>query len=198
MEPWSAFVLAGGRGRRLDGRTKPLVELAGQTILERQAAALRALDVTPRLVAPDATPYAALPFEVVPDAVDAGALGALYTALASADTPHVLVLAGDLPFVTAAFLGFMVALRERAEAVVPQPGGRWQPLCAVYHRRIAPRLKERIDRGQWRVTDVLADLTVCPVTAADLARFDPDGRLLLNVNTPDDLRLATHHAALQG
>ncbi len=196
MEAWSAAVLAGGRGRRLDGRTKPLVDLHGRTILARQAAALAALGRVPRLIAPDATPYAALPFEVVPDLVAAGALGALYTAVASAPTPYVLVIAGDLPFVTADFLGALVARRADAEAIVPQPGGRWQPLCAVYHRDVAARLRARIDRGEWRITDALEDLVVCAVRDADLSPFDPDGRLLLNVNTPDDLRLANDHATL--
>lgn len=196
MQAWSAAVLAGGRGRRLDGRTKPLVELHGRTILARQAAALAALGQVPRLIAPDATPYAALPFEVVPDVVAAGALGALYTAVTSAPTPYVLVIAGDLPFVTADFLGALVARRAEAEAIVPQPGGRWQPLCAVYHRDVAARLRARIDRGEWRVSDALEDLVVSAVSDADLAPFDPDGRLLLNVNTPDDLRLATDQATL--
>lgn len=196
MNAWSAAVLAGGRGRRLDGRTKPLVDLHGQTFLARQAAALAALGQVPRLIATDAMPYAALPYEVVPDLVAAGALGALYTAVATSPTPYVLVVAGDLPFLTAAFLGALVARRTDAEAIVPRPGGRWQPLCAVYHRDVAARLRARIDRGEWRVTDALEDLVVGAVSDADLAPFDPDGRLLLNVNTPDDLRLATGHATL--
>ncbi|MBP7778733.1 MAG: molybdenum cofactor guanylyltransferase [Acidobacteria bacterium] len=196
MPSWSAAVLAGGRGRRLDGRTKPLVEVGGQTILARQVSALATLGVIPRLIASDPSPYADLPYEVVPDLVDAGALGALYTAVACAPTPYVLVVAGDLPFVSAALLGALVGWRAEAEAIVPQPKGRWQPLCAVYHRDVAPRLKARIDRGQWRVTEALEDLIVRAVPDAELSAYDPDGRLLLNVNTPDDLRLATHHAAL--
>ena len=195
MEPWSAAVLAGGRGRRLDGRTKPLVEVHGQSILARQAAALAPLGVVPRLIAPTSTPFSGLAFEVVADLVEAGALGALYTAVATATTPYVLVLAGDLPFLTTAFLTALVARRAEAEAIVPRPAGRWQPLCAVYHQDIAARLRARIDQGHWRVTDALDDLTVREVTDADLAPFDPDGRLLLNVNTPDDLRLATDRAA---
>jgi molybdenum cofactor guanylyltransferase len=197
MHTWSAAILAGGRGRRLDGRTKPLVELApGDTMLARQVAALAALDVVPRLITPDPAPFAGLPFEVVPDLVAAGALGALYTAVATSPTPYVLAIAGDLPFVTAPFLAALIARREDADAIVPRPGGRWQPLCGVYHRDVAPRLRDRIDRGHWRVTDALEDLTVGAMTDADLAPFDRDGRLLLNVNTPEDLQAATRQAAL--
>ena len=196
MSAWSAAILAGGRGRRLDGRTKPLVEVGGRTILARQASALAALGAVPRLIAPDPTPYAGQPYDVVPDLVDAGALGALFTAVACSPTPYVLVLAGDLPFVTPALLGALVGWRAEAEAIVPRPEGRWQPLCAVYHRDVAPRLKVRIDDGRWRITDALDDLVVRAVPTADLAPFDTDGRLLLNVNTPDDLRHATHDIVL--
>jgi molybdopterin-guanine dinucleotide biosynthesis protein A len=187
MMTWSVAILAGGRGRRLDGRTKPLVELApGHTMLARQVEALAALGAVPRLIAPDGAVFAGLPFEVVPDLVAAGALGALYTAIATSPTPYVLAIAGDLPFVSAPFLAALVARRGEAEAIVPRPGGRWQPLCGVYHRAVAPRLRNRIDRGQWRA-----------MTDAELTPFDPDGRLLLNVNTPEDLRVATRHAALE-
>lgn len=197
MHDWSAAILAGGRGRRLDGRTKPLVDLHGRSPLVRQAAALAPLGVTPRLIAPDPAPFAGLPYEVVADAVAAGALGALYTAVVTSPTDYVLVLAGDLPFVTTAFLEALLARRHRADAVVPQPDGRWQPLCAVYHRHVEATLRARIDTGRWRVTDALEDLRVAAFTATDLAAFDPDGRLLLNVNTPDDLRLALELATLE-
>lgn len=198
MLDWSAAVLAGGRGRRLDGRTKALVDVRGRTPLARQVAALAPLGVTPRLIAPDVTPFAALPYDVVADRVAAGALGALYTAVVSSPTDYVLVLAADLPFVTTAFLAALLARRHDAQAVVPQPAGRWQPLCGVYHREVAAALRTRIDAGRWRVTEALDDLRVTAFTAADVAAFDPDGRLLLNLNTPDDLRLAIQLAALDG
>ena len=79
--------------------------MAGRTILARQVDALAALGVRPSLVAPDPTPFAGTGLRVVPDAVAAGALGALFTALHRAADPHVLVLAGDLPFVTGAVSG---------------------------------------------------------------------------------------------
>lgn len=197
MHDWSAAVLAGGRGRRLDGRIKALVDVGGRSPLTRQVAALAPLGVTPRLIAPDPTPFAGLPYEVVTDVIAAGALGALYTAVVTSPTDYVLVMAGDLPFVTTSFIAALLARRHGADAVVPRPGGRWQPLCAVYHRDVAARLRVRIEAGRWRVTEALDDLRVAAFTATDLAAFDPDGRLLLNVNTPDDLRLAIELATLE-
>jgi molybdopterin-guanine dinucleotide biosynthesis protein A len=196
MSDWSAALLVGGRGRRLGGQTKPLLAVEGATILERQLAACATLGITPTLVAPDGRPFAGLPHPIVRDAVDAGALGALYTALVTASTAYVLVVAGDLPFVTAPFLAHLVSRRHAHDAVVPAPAGRPQPLCAVYSTAIAPRLGRRIEAGQLRVTDALADLRVDLVDDAALAAFDRGGRLLLNVNTPKDHELARYFAAL--
>ena len=64
----------------------------------------------------------------------------------------------------------------------------------MYRRRAALRLRACIARGRLRVTDALADLRVRPLTAADLARLDRDGMLLMNINTPQDLHDAGHRA----
>lgn len=193
MSDWSAAILAGGRGTRLGGVVKPLLEVDGATILTRQAAALASLGVEPVLVSPDAGPFAGLPYRVVADVVAGGALAGLYTALATATTSYVLVLAGDLPFVTAPFLAYLVARRHQADAVIPAPGGRWQPLCAIYASATAPTLRAQIDRGQLRVTSAVATLRVALIDDAALATFDRGHRLLLNVNTPGD-----HESARRG
>lgn len=190
MSAWSAAILVGGRGRRLGGAAKPLLDVGGRTILARQVAALAALGATPRLIGSDAGPFAGLGFEVVPDVVQAGALGGVFTALVTAPTPHVLVLAGDLPFVSARFLQALVDKRLDAEAVVPAPGGRWQPLCAVYAAAAAPRLRQAIDEHRWRVRDAVAALDVAVLDDDALAPFDRAARLLTNVNTPADAQAA--------
>lgn len=198
MADWCAAILAGGRGRRLGGAVKPLLDVGGRSILARQAGVLATLGAVPRLIAPDAAPFAGLGFDVVPDAVDAGALGALYTALVHATAPHVLVLAGDLPFITAPFLRALLDARAAADVVLPAPGGRWHPLCAVYKASTAPHLRRAIDAGRWRVTDALGGLAVLCLHDDALAACDPSGRLLRNVNTPDDAEAAQREAGEPG
>lgn len=177
---------------------KALLDVGGRTILERQAHALAALGIRPTLVTADPTPFDGLGFATVADACPGGALAGVYTALVHATEPHVLVLAGDLPFVTAPFLAALVARRHGAEAVVPRRDGRWHPLCAVYARDVATRIRARLDDGRWRVTDLLEELRVDEMTTDDLAALDVDGRLLLNVNTPDDHRHAASLSTFGG
>jgi molybdopterin-guanine dinucleotide biosynthesis protein A len=127
MSTWSAVILAGGRGRRLGGRTKPLLEFDGQSILARQRAMLATLGVVPRLVAPDPAPFAGLGLEVVADDGRAGALGALCLALERAPTEVVVVLAGDMPFVTAGFIQALLTTLAGHDAAVPRTAGTRSP-----------------------------------------------------------------------
>lgn len=184
---WSAAILAGGRATRLGGQLKATLPVGGVAILTRQVEVLSALGVSPVVIANDPAPFQPFGLVVVSDRVtSAGAAGGLYTALAQADAPHVLVLAGDLPFVSAEFLDHLVSLRHDADAVVPRDQGGWHPLCACYGRHLAPGLARRLARGQFRIADALSDWRIRAVEPEETDRFDSDGALLMNVNTPDD------------
>ena len=116
----------------------------------------------------------------------AGALGGIYTALMDAPTEQVIVIGCDMPFLTTPFLAFLAARGADVDVAVPADERGRHPLCASYLRRTAPHLRSCIDAGQLRVGDALAALAVRELGADELAPFNSDGRLLVNVNTPDD------------
>ena len=189
---WTAAILAGGQARRLGGTDKSALMVDGESILARQLGILRSL--TPRIliVASDEDRYREAGVRVVRDRIrGAGSLGGIYTALEEAETDHVLILACDMPFLTATFLTRLMALGVDADVSLPRDVRGRHPLCATWARRVAPRLRARIDGRQLRVLDALEGLDVRELGPDELAALDPDGRLLLNVNTPDDYTRAT-------
>jgi len=190
-DPISAAILAGGQARRLGGQDKSALTIGAQSILDRQLAVLRTLTTHIVIVAGDRARLTAAGVPVMADRVEgAGALGGVYTALVSASSERVLVIACDMPFLTRPFLAHLIEQSVGADAVVPRDARGLHPLCAVYASRIAPHVKTCIDRGQLRVTDALEGLSVREIGPEHLVRFDPDGRLLLNVNTPADYATA--------
>ena len=76
------------------------------------------------------------------------------------------------------------------EAVVPRTADGLHPLCACYRRSVALRLKARIDRGALSVREALQDLRVRELTPDEIGALDPDGTMLMNVNTPADYERA--------
>jgi len=188
----SAAILAGGRASRLGGLDKSALLVDGRSILERELAAVRALTTDICIVANDPTRFETVDLPVRGDLVPgAGTLGGLYTAVAGSNAPFVLALACDMPFLTTAFLRHLVSRAAEADVVLPRDASGRHVLCGVFATHVAPHLRAAIEAGRLRVADALAALRVCEVGPAETAPYDPDGRLLLNVNTPADYARAT-------
>ena len=184
---FTAAILAGGRARRLGSVEKSALVVGDGSILDRQLSLLRPLTPHILIVTTDRARVTRPDVRVAIDRVPgAGALGGLYTALIEAPTEQVIVVGCDMPFLTAPFVAFLAERGVGREAVVPADARGRHPLCASYARALAPRLRARIDAGQLRVLDALADVAVHEVGPDELAPFNRDGRLLFNVNTPDD------------
>lgn len=188
-DPFTAAILAGGDARRLGRLDKSALVVGTASILDRQLSVLRGLTPHILIVTSDRGRVQAVPAGVrlVVDRVPgAGALGGLYTALEEAATDQVFVIGCDMPFVTTPFVSYVVERGDASDVAVPRDARGRHPLCASYARRIAGHLRARIEAGALRVGDALDGLDVREIGPHELAPFDRDGRLLLNVNTPDD------------
>ena len=182
----AAAILAGGQARRFGGRPKALLPVGGRRIIDRQIAVLGAVADPIAVVTNDREPYAALGIPVWEDLVPgAGPLGGIYTALVRA-AARTLVVAGDMPFLTPEFVRHLdQAGREADVAVARTADGRY-PLCASFGAACADVIRQRLERGALKVGDLLARLQVRAIGPDELRPFDPHGRLLFNINTPED------------
>lgn len=190
-----AVILAGGRGTRLGGAVKPLLEVDGEAIVSRQLAVLR-----PRVRRVVLSTAAAVAWWDGPQVVDriagAGPLGGLDAALATADARWLLVVAGDLPWLAGALLDVLLAHAlagaDELDVVVPRARGHLEPLLALYHRRCGAIVSARLAEGQRRVAGV-AEHPAARVAFVDepaLRAVDPELRSFRGVNAPADLAAA--------
>jgi len=114
-----------------------------------------------------------------------GPLGGLLSAFAEMESPFVFAVAGDAPFVDAAFIAEIASLRRDGdEAVVPQcevDGERQlEPLAALYDRRAFLREGTVVlQSGRGSLQAVIERLRTRAIPTDDPQRF-------LNVNTPQD------------
>ena len=188
---WTGAILAGGRSRRLGGVNKAglILRPGGASILDRQLMRLRRVVDRVVIVAADAHRFSAAGVPVVQDLVpDGGALGALYTAVHSAETERTLVLACDMPFVSEPLLAHLIGIGREVDIAIPRTARGYEPLCATYSRRCIPELRRRLDEGQFRIHEVarIPGLNVREVGRDELKAFGPEEVLFFNLNTPDD------------
>ena len=189
----TAAILAGGHGRRMGGQPKALLQVGPARIIDRQLAVLRAVTNRVAIVANDRELYDGLGVPIWTDLrPGSGPLGAIHTALVNATTAVTLIIAGDMPFLTAGFLRYLGESGRDVDVAIPCTPEGCQPLCAAYNQTCINTVKRHLDAGILKVTDLLPDVGVRELGPDDTAAFDPDGTLFFNINTPDDYATVLH------
>jgi molybdopterin-guanine dinucleotide biosynthesis protein A len=198
---FSAAILIGGKATRFDGRDKSALLVDGRTILSRQLAALAGIEPDVHndvmLVGGQAPADAPASVRRIADIMPGcGPLGGLHAALSSARHGVTLMLACDMPFVTAPLLRHLLSLAgdrgrdstEGPDIVVPQTERGYHPLCAVYSRACLEPAARRLARGEFTLAALVDEMRVRVVTADALEAFGDPDRLLANVNTSIEYR----------
>lgn len=180
----AGFVLVGGRSFRM-GRDKARLPYRGLTLLDHVAGEVRQAVGSVWLVGPPER-YQDLAYPIIPDRyLDCGPAAGIHAALAADLAEWNLIVACDMPGVTAAFLASLLEQAQRAgrRGLLPfSPDGRPQPLCAVYHRACLPEFERALAEGRRKLIPLVASL--------DLAEFPvAEGGWFENLNTPADWRL---------
>lgn len=185
-----AFILAGGASRRM-GADKSQLLIDRQTFAERISETLLGLTDSITLVGRQAEG------SNLPSVADVypqwGALGGLHAALTACKRDWAIVVACDLPFVTADLFSYLASLRLGHDAIVPiQPDGRLQPLAAFY--RVDPCRQwatELIEAGRRRPLDLIEAVNTRRVSFAELRNLEQADKFFVNINTPSDYYEAT-------
>ena len=101
-----------------------------------------------------------------------------------------LMLAVDMPFVSTAFLKYLISQARStlgAAVIVPRTGERWQPLCAVYRREFADAAETALLAGQNKIDLLFTAIKTRVIEEEELKRDGFSLDLFRNLNTPEEL-----------
>jgi molybdopterin-guanine dinucleotide biosynthesis protein A len=187
-----ALILCGGTSRRM-GRDKATLDFAGEPMLARVVRRLSATIPLENIVCVAAQGQALPPLPAQVRVVfdrqeDCGPLEGLATGLSAlADADAVFVTTCDAPLIVPELPAFLARQLKNHDAVVPRIDGQLYPLTAVYRPRVAKIADERLERGERRVIDWVAELGVHYLSREELGSVDPDLVSMRNCNTPEEL-----------
>jgi len=185
----TAFVLAGGRSSRM-GVDKALLPLGNENLLQRALRTASGVCANPVIVG-DRDRYSSCG-EVIEDRMPGcGPLGGIHAALCVTKSDRNLILSVDMPLMTPEFLIWLVSQSGVSDelAIVPQPGGRNQPLCAVYHRAMLPAIEKAMAAREYKVDRVFAQVPTRYLEDREIRVAGFDAVIFENVNTPEDYEL---------
>jgi molybdopterin-guanine dinucleotide biosynthesis protein A len=186
-------IQAGGQSSRM-GEDKALKSFLGRPLIQRVIERLTPIahEVIVTTNRPD--DFSFLGIRLFPDLKpDRGALGGLYTAIASATHPHVAVVACDMPFASPRLIEAMsrVLVEKEADVVIPKSDHHYEPLHAVYRRETSlPAIESAIEEDKWKVIAWFPQVKVHTLSPDDVLKFDPAGLAFWNVNTPEEFAKA--------
>ena len=191
----AGFILAGGASSRM-GRDKGLLDFGGVPLIVHTARLLQPLVAEVTIVGSPAR-YTKFGLRAIPDKGQAhrgaestgrGPLAGIATALSATFLPWNLIVACDLPYLSAEWLDWLLsrALRSRSQAVVPQTETGIEPLAAVYRRECGAPIARALAHGVRKVSDAIEKVEVEFVYPREWRHSDSGGLVLRNMNAPED------------
>jgi len=173
------------------GENKALVEFEGRTLLDRALATLKEACGEVVIVGdPEIYGwYGRVVSDVFPNC---GPLGGIHAALSQSPAELNLMLAVDMPFVSAELLRFLFrkAGETNALVTVPRTSRGLQPLCAVYRAVFATIAEKAIRAGNYKIDAAFGGIAIHVVGEPELRAAGFSERDFFNVNTPEDRRTA--------
>lgn len=174
------------------GSDKALLQLEGQTLLERTLGIARAAAPHVAVVGPRQL-YCSYAVTIEDFYPNCGPLSGIHAALNATRTDQNLILSVDMPAMTSEFL---VWLRDRASAcdelaVVPNVAGGLQPLCAVYRRELRLFAEEALQREDYKIGKMLSLAPVRYISGEEIAAGGFTPEIFCNVNTREEYEAVT-------
>jgi molybdopterin-guanine dinucleotide biosynthesis protein A len=205
---FSLVIQAGGKSERM-GEDKALKSFLGRPLIQQVMDRLAPLADEILVTTNRPEDYAFLTDSkvsrlwnprLIPDLIAGrGALGGLYTAVASATHPIVGVVACDMPFASKALFETATRLlvQEEADVVIAKTDEGYEPFHAVYRRdTCVTAIQSAIDADMWKVIAWFPSVKVRELTRDEIAAADPSGLCFWNVNTPEEFAEAERLARL--
>lgn len=196
----AGVILAGGRGRRMGGAHKALLEVAGVRLIDRLLGVMWSVFDEVVVSAREAGPLAGLGAPVVLDRMaPRSSLTGIHAGLCGVKAEHAFNVACDVPFLrpdlVRALLAELAADPE-ADVVIPlKDDGYMEPLFAIYSKRCLPHIEAQLERGDCKIIRFFDKVRVRRVELGRLRHADPDLLWLHNLNTPEELDRARRLAA---
>lgn len=189
----TVVIQAGGQSSRM-GEDKALKPFLGRPLIQRVIEGLAPIADEMIVTTNRPAEYGFLNQRLTADLKPGrGALGGLYTAIASASHPFVAVAACDMPFASKNFFesAYSLMVKEEADVVIAKTDEGFEPLHALYRRETClPAIEAAIDADQWKVIAWFPQVKVRTLSPDELKAFDPSGLCFWNVNTPEEFSKA--------
>lgn len=171
------------------GADKVFLKIDGQTLLDRALVQVSSACDYVRVVG-DPAKFSTLETEAIGDIFPGcGPLAGIHAALSHSPCELNLMLAVDMPFVSARLVNFLFAEAYSGAPLVtvPRLNEQFQPLCAVYRREFAAKAEAALQAGNYKIDAAFSGAPIRVIEEGELVTAGFSARDFFNMNTPQDI-----------
>ncbi|MDQ6962635.1 MAG: molybdenum cofactor guanylyltransferase, partial [Mariprofundaceae bacterium] len=128
--------------------------------------------------------------QILDQATTESPMAGIAAALQACTSAWVLIVAADMPFVSADLLHAMAKERQHYQAVVPYSDGRYQTLCAFYHQSCLATFEDCLFKKQYRLQALMQRLNTQCLDEVWLKQHDPSLLSFFDLDTQADVHQA--------
>lgn len=184
----TGIILAGGKNSRM-GTNKAFLEINGIRLIDNILAVYQKIFSEIIIVTNDPLSYTEFLGTVVVTDIykEKKALGGIYTGLFYATNDYSFVAACDMPFLNEDFIIYMTKQVGKYDIIVPELPEGFQPLYAIYSKNCLSHIKKMLIADKLKISGFYKEVRLLSIPEENINPFNQDGRLFLNINTPEDL-----------
>ena len=184
----TGIILAGGKNSRM-GINKAFLEIDGTRLIDNILAVYQKIFSEIIIVTNDPLSYIEFTdAEIVTDIYKGkGPLGGIYTGLFYSKNDYTFISACDMPYLNKDFISYLTTHTGKYDIIVPEFSDGFQPLHAIYSQNCLSHIKKLLIADKLKITGFYKEVRQLSIPEEKIIPFNKDGRLFLNVNTPDDL-----------
>lgn len=186
----SGAILAGGKSTRMKFN-KAFAAIADQSVYQIILQKFRQSFEDIITISNEPNQYMQMGARVFPDVFPGlGPVAGIHSALYHARFDAVFVMGCDMPFMNMDLVEYLLTQLEGYDGVVPQIGGKLQPLSAIYSKKCLPVLTDCLQHDRLKLVRVFEELNAKTIPEHELFQFGNIHEIFMNVNDPDALVLA--------
>lgn len=188
----AVIILAGGKSSRM-GKNKALLKMNGKTVIEQIVAELMKVSDNMLIVTNTFSDYEFLGLPMVEDKWKGmGPLAGIHAGLLATTAERNLIVACDMPFVSAKLGSVLLEELDHYDAVIPEVDGRLHPLFAAYRKGVKDEVNRSLEKGELRIRSIFQHLHVKIMDENEFKkhRFQLEDMNLFNMNYPAEYEQA--------
>ena len=190
----TGVILAGGENKRFNGQEKAFIRINEKAIIGHILQAFNEFFDEIIVVTNSPIPYLQWKVHIVSDIYPMrSSLTGIHAGLFYTRTPYAFITACDTPFIQPSLINYILqTIQPKYDVIMPQTLAGIEPLCAVYSKQCLHPIQQQLTKGQLKIQAFFNKVRVKTLPEKLIRKIDPELISFFNINTPEDLKNASH------